>query len=239
MSLKRIRTKKQKSAMLKNKLIIFFILSFAIFFISNQKNKVGIDYLKIFDLHKTKGIVCIDPGHGGPVKTTAPNQQEMEKRDVLRLALLVKKKLEKEGIKVIMTRETDKEVSLEDRCKIANEAKCDLFVSIHRNISEIPGVGKGIEVWLSCNKDKVAEILGNNIHEELKDTPIQRTRGIKYGSMGDPGFDYYVNSHTNMPSCLLEMGFMTDSKDNYLFNKYIDKYADAITKGIVKTLEEK
>ncbi|MBE6804844.1 MAG: N-acetylmuramoyl-L-alanine amidase, partial [Ruminococcaceae bacterium] len=78
--------------------------------------------------------VCIDPGHGG-TSSGATLGSRLEKDDTLRLSLLVRDILEERGYTVVMTRDNDSDVSLADRCKIANKARASLFVSIHRNSS--------------------------------------------------------------------------------------------------------
>ena len=79
-----------------------------------------------------------------------------------------------------MTREKDKEVSLQDRCKFANKKKADLFVSIHRNSAES---GNGIEIWANSKKRDEDTKIAENILEKLSKTKIQINRGIKYGTI--------------------------------------------------------
>ena len=74
-----------------------------------------------------------------------------EKDDTLEIALKIKSELEKQGINVIMTRDEDEFVTLQDRCKKANWIMADLFVSIHRNSAES---GDGVEVWISNEKEE-------------------------------------------------------------------------------------
>ena len=173
-------------------------------------------------------------GHGGS-DVGATKGKRYEKDDTLKVAKLVKKYLEKEkskrNIKVIMTREKDKEVSLQDRCKFANKKKADLFVSIHRNSAES---GNGIEIWANSGRRKDDTELATKILDKLKNTKIQENRGIKYGTIKGENTNYYVLEHTNMPSCLIELGFITDKKDNSLLDKNIDDYAKAIAQGILE-----
>ncbi len=49
--------------------------------------------------------------------------------------------------------------------------------------------------------------------------------------------DYLVNSATDMPSCLVEMGFITTERDNELFDKNLEKYAAAVAEGIMAGIE--
>ncbi len=78
--------------------------------------------------------VVIDPGHGGPRPGTIGRSGLQEKEINLAVALALQKLLrEKAGLEVVLTRESDVDVPLEDRTVIANQKRADLFVSIHTN----------------------------------------------------------------------------------------------------------
>ena len=108
---------------MKFKSILFFILIFYSI-IPNIVNAQG---------YKIKTIV-IDAGHGG-VKPGAAGKYSLEKNIALKVALKLGKMLDEElpGIKIIQTRKTDVDVDWYRRAEIANEAKADLFISIHCN----------------------------------------------------------------------------------------------------------
>ncbi len=81
---------------------------------------------------KVKRVV-IDPGHGG-VDDGATGPTGLKEKDAtLAISLKLKEKLEKQGYEVLLTREMDRFVSLEDRARFANRSKGDLFVSVHCN----------------------------------------------------------------------------------------------------------
>lgn len=78
--------------------------------------------------------VVIDPGHGGRDPGAISRKGLKEKDIVLDVALELKKLLEAGmGLKVILTRESDIYIPLENRTVIANQQKADLFISIHAN----------------------------------------------------------------------------------------------------------
>ncbi|MES2419180.1 MAG: N-acetylmuramoyl-L-alanine amidase [Bacteroidota bacterium] len=83
--------------------------------------------------YKIKTIV-IDAGHGG-VKPGAAGKYSLEKNVALKVALKLGKKFEEEmpGVKIIQIRKTDVDVDWYRRAEIANDAKADLFISIHCN----------------------------------------------------------------------------------------------------------
>ena len=182
-----------------------------------------------------KIVVCIDAGHGGD-DVGAILDKRYEKDDTFEIAKLVKKYLKKQNVKVITTRKKDKSVSLEERCKIANNKKADFFVSIHRNSAK---TGNGIEIWCNSSKREEDTNLANTILEKLQNTEIQKNRGVKYGTINGENSDYYVLKNTNMPSCLIELGFITDERDNQLLDSHKKEYAKAIADGVIQTIENK
>lgn len=103
-------------------------------------------------LTRTLGLkinrIVIDAGHGGHDTGTIGPHGLMEKNvclDVaLRLGRLIHKKLP--GAEVVYTRKTDVFVPLEERTAIANQAKADLFISIHANSSHNE-TARGIETY--------------------------------------------------------------------------------------------
>ncbi len=177
--------------------------------------------------------VVIDPGHGGK-DVGAAYGERYEKDDNLALALLVNEKLREMGIESEMTRNKDKQISLEKRCRFANIKKSDLFVSLHRNSAE---GAKGVEIWISRDSTDNDKILAENILDSLDEAGISQNRGVKSGYARGDG-DYYVNSHTDMPSCLVELGFINSETDNKLFDENIEEYAQAIADAIAKSLPE-
>ncbi len=78
--------------------------------------------------------IMIDPGHGGTASGTVGKMGTMEKNITLDIAKRLKTHLLKSGrYRVLMTREDDSTVPLEKRVALAQEAKADLFISIHLN----------------------------------------------------------------------------------------------------------
>ena len=177
--------------------------------------------------------VCLDAGHGGE-DCGATYGDRLEKDDNLRLTLLVRDELEANGIKVYLTREDDTYLTLAERCNIANRKHCTLFVALHRNSSE--SGGNGVGMWVKNTPSDTEWALAENMLSALEDAGISKARGVKSGYAKNADGNYYVNAHTNMPSCLAEIGFITSDGDNDLFDENLDAYATAIAKGILETL---
>ena len=96
---------------------------------------------------KSFKTIVIDPGHGGK-DPGAHGQRGTEEKDItLKVALKLRDLLSKQpGVRVLMTRDRDEFVELEDRAKFANGQEADLFVSIHVNSHPQRSV-KGIEIY--------------------------------------------------------------------------------------------
>ncbi len=77
--------------------------------------------------------VVIDAGHGGDDEGARGKGGLIEKELVLDVALRLRKRLEGAGFRVILTRDRDEYVPLERRTAIANDARADLFLSVHAN----------------------------------------------------------------------------------------------------------
>ncbi len=81
---------------------------------------------------KSKFTIAIDPGHGGIDPGASSHDHVREKDVVLAFGLALKQALLASGhFEVVMTRDKDKFVNLEDRVKFARDAKSDLFIAIH------------------------------------------------------------------------------------------------------------
>ncbi len=90
--------------------------------------------------------VVVDAGHGGDDRGARGPQGLLEKDLVLDVARRLAAKLRDGGLRVVLTRDLDRFVGLEERTSIANDARADLFVSIHANGSEARAA-RGIETY--------------------------------------------------------------------------------------------
>jgi N-acetylmuramoyl-L-alanine amidase len=91
--------------------------------------------------------VVIDPGHGGKDGGAAAHGLK-EKDIVLKVALDLKKKIEEQlGLEVVLTRDTDRFVTLDRRTKISKDEKADIFISIHANANLVAKV-EGFETYV-------------------------------------------------------------------------------------------
>ncbi len=118
--------------------------------------------------------IVLDPGHGGKDPGTISPGGLKEKDIVLKVAKKIAAKLRSElGYEVILTRETDVFIPLEERTAIANSKEGDLFISIHVNAAPSRNVN-GIETYvldLATNKDamRVAALENSTSAKQLSD----------------------------------------------------------------------
>ncbi|HEY2848636.1 MAG TPA: N-acetylmuramoyl-L-alanine amidase, partial [Gemmatimonadaceae bacterium] len=100
-------------------------------------------------------LVVVDAGHGGPDRGMhGPIGQRTtlyEKDITLAVAKRLAREMESRGVNVLMTRTTDTLIALDDRDRIANAAKGDLFISIHVNAAnpnwKDPAAARGFETY--------------------------------------------------------------------------------------------
>ena len=91
--------------------------------------------------------IVIDPGHGGADAGVHPSGGAEEKQITLQVARRLRTLIEMRlGVRVILTRDDDTLVSLDDRAAAANNSKADLFLSLHLNASPVTSVA-GAEVF--------------------------------------------------------------------------------------------
>lgn len=184
-------------------------------------------------LLSTKGVIMLDPGHGGhdigTQSLTKPRYQE--KALNLTTARFVKKYLEDYGYTVYMTRHKDVFVSLDKRSGLANKKRSDLFVSLHYN-SAPSAEARGIEIfYYPSRQDKKraqkSKALAQLILKYLLMQVNVASRGVKSGN-------WAVIRETKMPAILVEGGFMTNETEmNKLKDPdYLKQLAWAIARGI-------
>ena len=214
-----------------NKYKLFIIICFFIITLSLPKATAVIK-----DLNLLGKVFVLDAGHGG-IDNGAQNGKIIEKD----LNLLLTKKLEKElisrGATVYLTREEDNDLStttnsrkksdLYNRAQYINTISPDMFISIHLN-STPSLIWKGLQIFYTdknINNRLIAESITDNLKKE-----INNVRDIKKDNT------YYMYKYINSPGILIEMGFISNSEENFLLrqeeyqNKLIIAIADSIEK---------
>ena len=180
-------------------------------------------------------VIVVDAGHGGSDpgalgKNSSGKIVAKESQINLAIALLVGKKLEASGAEVIYTRDDDTYVQLQKRSEIANNAECDLFVSIHCNSIENSSI-KGTQVYYHPSSEVGTELAGN-----IYDKIVERTGLVPKQTQN--GAHLYVIRTTVSPAVLVETAFISNESDrNYLLSANgQETLAEAIYQGILETI---
>lgn len=186
-------------------------------------------YMVLGTSSKIKRRIVIDPGHGG----TDPGAQRRgynEKDINLDVAMRVKRHLANAGFYVVMTRETDKTVSLQERVDICNRVNPDVFLSVHSNASNNPGL-TGIETyWYAESSRPFASYISNQLGKHVDAI----NRGLKNAR-------FFVLRHTKCPAVLAEIGYMSNERELYrmVTEERKEATARALAEGIIEYLKAK
>jgi N-acetylmuramoyl-L-alanine amidase len=99
-------------------------------------------------------LVAIDPGHGGDDVGVHTADGLQEKELTLDVARRIRQRLETRlGVRVILTRDDDRALTLDERAAFANNSKADLFLSLHANGALGPGIAGAEVYFLSLDQD--------------------------------------------------------------------------------------
>ena len=198
---------------------------------SSRKNA---SWIMVYDKGSGKMKICLDEGHGKSTSgKRSPDSSLMEyefNRDVGRRLKAI---LERHGVEVIETVTDDTDVSLPERCNIANKNNVDYFVSIHANAD---GMGynwtsaKGWEIHI-VGKGGKAEKLAEAIHKHSIPILGLKDRGVRISN-------FQVLRDTDMPAVLIEHGFYTNKEECGILKteEFRQKCAEADSKGILEFL---
>jgi len=186
-------------------------------------------------------VIVVDPGHGGFDPGVVGENSVLEKDIALAIGKRLAVNLKQAGAIVLMTRESDVDLSepgtvgltakkhedLKKRVALANENKADLFVSIH--VNSHPSAGPhGAQTFVQPGfpeSKKAGQIIQSELSAQLKNTD-RLTKEV----------DYYITRNTSMPAVLVETGFITNANESKLLQDpaYQGKIGWAIYAGIVK-----
>lgn len=191
---------------------------------STDRRKLTISFRRSPVLGKT---IVLDPGHGG-VDPGATGRQGTREKDInFEVTMKVKSLLEEAGARIVLTRTDDSYVSLYERSFIANYLFADLFVSIHTNNHTDYKV-KGIEVYHLPSRSE-SRLLAIDINRRLTEYTGLTTLGVKTN-------DFVVIRETQMPSALVELGYLSNYQEENVIRtpEFREKAAQGIFRGIME-----
>lgn len=195
---------------------------------------------KLLEAPKTlhKKLVILDPGHGGKDPGALKRHGSFNEKELnLILSFMVRDRLQKQGVQVILTRESDVFIPLPQRVR---HKEADLFVSIHINSNPNESC-YGYEIIyqtmdhhstaLKKQSKQLSLAIENALKEEI---PEARSRGLKENTR-----HLHVLKNNSVPSALVELGFISNAEEEEKLNQknYQQKIAEALTKGILKMLD--
>jgi len=217
------------------------------------------------------GAILIDAGHGGKdpgalktYKINGKNVTIQEKDITLKVSKMLAERLKAAypGKQIILTRSTDKFLTLGERTDIANGVKVGeneavLFISVHVN-SSLNKTSSGYEVWYLSpgyrrnvldksavdGDENLYTALNAMLEEEYTTESIMIAKFIMDGlqaqigkestARGIKAEEWFVVRNSNMPSVLIELGFVSNEKEALLLNdeRYLKKATLGIYNGI-------
>lgn len=173
--------------------------------------------------------VVVDAGHGGkdPGSIVAGRY---EKHITLQVATKVAALLAQQGVNVVMTRQDDRFIELEERAEIANRRDTDLFVSIHADSAPDHSIN-GFTLYVARNASGEAYKAARTVSAAMTGTGSD-THGIREA-------DYKVLVLTSCPAILIETGYLSNPLDARRLqdNAFQTRLAQAIAAGILNYLQ--
>ena len=170
--------------------------------------------------------IVIDPGHGGDDPGAVVTFSEKHEADhTLTTALLLKKELENLGATVILTRESDKSVSLENRAQLSNREKANAFISLHFDSGPNSNASGTTGYYFTSTSENLAQTVNKYI-----------ARNLTLKSQGTKSQNFLVLRENKQPSILLELGYLNNPDDNKLIES--TEYQENIAKSIASALKE-
>lgn len=220
-------------------LVMAVMLLSGVFFLSKEGAKL------VSSQTEGKKTVVLDAGHGAADPGKIGTNDLKEKDLNLAITLKLKKLLEKQGIKVIMTRSDDKPLhdegaknkkaeDMQKRVALINGNSPDCAISIHQNSYSQSDV-KGAQVFYYQSSNEGKE-LGETVQAKLIEMlDKENHRQVKGNST------YYLLKKTEVPLVIVECGFLSNPEEAALLGtkEYQTKVAEAVAAGVVQYLEGK
>lgn len=172
-------------------------------------------------------VIVIDAGHGG-MDGGCVFDDVLEKEINREIAWEVTRKLRKMGYRVVLVRKGDDYIEKMDRVDQANRLNARLYVSIHQNSCEVRSVS-GIETWYGEN-DKTGD--SRRLADLIQQETVKATGAVGRELVSDE--ELYVVNNSNMPSCLIETGFLSnkEEREKLCTKEYREQVAEGIVNGI-------
>lgn len=185
--------------------------------------------------------IAVDPGHGGVDPGAVGPGGTLEKDVTLAISLRLRRILEQAGAVVVMTRETDTDLStpgkslgarkredLDRRLALVREKGADVYLGIQANAFGTRWTGAQTFYY---PRGEESRRLAEEVQAELRRILGNTQRRAK-------ALDIYVLRNLNIPAVIVEVGFLSNAEEERLLNDpgYQEKVALAIFSGLVRYL---
>lgn len=195
--------------------------------------------------------VTIDAGHGGKRSTDGfsptgaryydyKNKKWVYEKDLtLEISKEVQNLLKQAGATIVMTRDSDNYVALEDRAKLANDKESDMFVSVHVNNNPHPSI-RGPEIYTCTPSQRTDAEKGAFKLADFLNKRLWNLYKMPEGKVKSNDFNVLAGTKS-MPGVLVEIGYLSNPKDRELIldKEYRSKIAKQIAAGIIEYWVEK
>jgi len=174
---------------------------------------------------KTFTTVVVDAGHGGKDSGAYRRSGPPEKIVTLDVAQRLERKLRESEIKIVMTRDSDVFIPLNDRVATENAQKNAIFVSIHFNDSRRRGI-RGFETYYHSG---ASFDLANQIQAKMMTIPNSANGGVHTAN-------FRVLRLASCPAVLVECGYLSNRSEGNRARdwEYRELLADRIAEAIVE-----
>ncbi len=173
-------------------------------------------------------VIIVDAGHGGKDPGTSGNG--VREKDInLTIARKLGTKLQEYGARVVMTRNSDIFIELDDRAAAAEKFKADLLVSVHADYIGKSNIN-GATILVGKRASQKSKLIAQSIQSSLLSAGIE-CRGVRSQGLR------VCDGHSR-PAVLVETGFLSNYSDakNLKNGWYQSKLADAVADGIAAYL---
>lgn len=181
-------------------------------------------------------VVVIDPGHGG--KESGAVYEGVKEKDLnLKIAKLLQRQLEAEGIKVYMTREEDKYVGLYERSAFAERVGADILVSVHNNAGHKNSRGS-MTLYYPSKTIKTGNLQPKDLANSIQRFLTSSLNMKDWGIIERPNLA--VLRTATVPAVIAEVGFMSNGEElkQLKSRTFQERAALSIKHGILEALSK-
>ncbi len=221
--------------------LLVFLVGATIFTVRYLKSRVDWQAAENLSAAVAGKVIVVDPGHGGVDPGVTGKSGVLEKNINLAVAERLAAYLGQAGAMVLMTREVDVDLSdpgtmgllakkrqdLERRVALANENQADLYLSVHVNSYPFPD---------RCGACTFVQSGATGALEAARLIQAELARVVKNTDLATGEVDYYITRSTLMPAVIVDIGFLSNEREEKLLQEpaYQDAVARAVYTGTVR-----